>query len=66
MSRVNLEEFRQSVYDIVAAIPSGRVMTYGQISLFRIRSLSFRNLYGQLHYIRSDLTCQFNIFSLTV
>ena len=33
MSRINLEEFRQSVYDIVAAIPSGRVMTYGQIAL---------------------------------
>lgn len=31
MSRVD-EEFRQRAYDLVAQIPQGRVMTYGQIA----------------------------------
>lgn len=33
MSRIDLNEFKQAVYDIVAEIPRGRVMSYGQIAL---------------------------------
>lgn len=33
MKRVD-SEFKQRVYDVVAQIPAGRVMTYGQIAAF--------------------------------
>src|SRR5688572_10243792 len=33
MSRVD-GDFKQRVYDVVAQIPSGRVMTYGQIAAY--------------------------------
>ena len=29
---VDIEEFRKEVYNVVASIPSGRVLSYGQIS----------------------------------
>ena len=31
--KMDLEEFRQGVYNIVAQIPQGKVMTYGQIAI---------------------------------
>lgn len=29
---VNIDEFRKEVYNVVASIPSGRVLSYGQIA----------------------------------
>ena len=29
---VDIEEFRKEVYNVVASIPSGRVLSYGQIA----------------------------------
>lgn len=47
--------FRQRVYDVVCRIPSGRVMTYGDIAAYCGQPLSARIVGGIAHFGPSDL-----------
>lgn len=49
------DTFRQEVYDIVAAIPRGRVMTYGQIAYLIGRPQCSRMVSHALHNVPADL-----------
>ena len=43
-------DFRQAVYEIVAQIPEGRVMTYGDIAGMAGRAYAARQVGGLAHY----------------
>ncbi|PIE33688.1 methyltransferase [candidate division KSB3 bacterium] len=46
-----MKNFYQQVYDLVAQIPYGRVMTYGQIAIFLHRSTAARAVGYALHQL---------------
>ena len=48
-------EFRQVVYDIVARIPDGKVMTYGDIAGLAGHAYAARQVGGLAHYGPTDL-----------
>jgi len=52
------ENFRQQVYALVAQIPKGRVMTYGQIAALCGRPLAARIVGGIAHWGDPDLPWQ--------
>ena len=47
--------FRQKVYDLVATIPKGRVMTYGDIALLCGQANGARIVGGLAHFGPTDL-----------
>ena len=51
-------DFRESVYEIVAQIPKGRVMTYGQIAALAGSPRAARQVGGAAHYGDPDLPWQ--------
>lgn len=52
------DNFRQLVYDMVAQIPKGRVMTYGQIAALCGRPRAARIVGGVAHFGPLDLPWQ--------
>lgn len=57
MDRVN-EDFRQRVYALVAQIPKGRVMTYGQLAALAGSPYAARIVGGIAHWGDPDLPWQ--------
>ena len=51
----NLQKFRNDVYKIVAQIPSGKVMSYGQIAAMSGRPRSARQVGQIAHFGPEDL-----------
>lgn len=49
------ELFRAAVYELVARIPEGRVMTYGDIAIYCGRAHAARLVGGLAHFGPSDL-----------
>ena len=50
--------FREKVFNVVKKIPTGRVMTYGQIALFLGKTRGAREVGWMLHSNdRSDVSC---------
>jgi len=47
--------FKQSVYDIVATIPEGRLMTYGDIASFAGHPYAARQVGGLAHFGPTEL-----------
>jgi len=52
------DDFREQVYKLVAQIPKGRVMTYGQIAALCGRPLAARIVGGIAHWGDPDLPWQ--------
>lgn len=48
-------DFKQSVYDLVAQIPSGRVMTYGDIAALAGHAYAARQVGGLAHFGPTEL-----------
>ena len=49
------EDFQQEVYDVVAAIPRGRVTTYGQVARLAGRPQCSRMVGHALHHLPAQL-----------
>lgn len=49
------DNFRQAVYEIVAAIPHGRIMTYGDIAGLAGQPYAARQVGGLAHFGPTDL-----------
>jgi methylated-DNA-protein-cysteine methyltransferase related protein len=54
----NIEKFSEQVYGLVAQIPKGRVMTYGQISALCGKPTAARIVGGIAHFGPPDLPWQ--------
>ncbi len=52
---MELSDFRQRVYDIVASIPPGRVMTYGDIAALAGHPYAARQVGGLAHFGPTEL-----------